>query len=100
MLKLPEIAPLHAALKVHQDSASGGAFTAEQLQEAFLLWIQQLTEGLVAHSGSIIQFEIGTSGESVRATMEVDYDAEENISTKQLEGKPLIVNVVALFLTL
>lgn len=96
VLKLPEIAPLHVALKVHQESASGGGLAAEQLQEAFLHWIQQLSEGLVAHSGSIIQFEVTASGESVSAMMEVNYDAEENISAQELEGEPRAVNLCAL----
>lgn len=96
VLKLPEIAPLQMVLKVHQDNIVGGTLTVEQLQEAFLHWIQQLPEGLVAHSGSIVRFGVGTSGETVSATIEVSYDAEDIISAKELDGELTIVNLVVL----
>lgn len=85
VLKLPEIAPRHIVLKVLL-SQGHSTITEETIREAFLHWIQSLNDGLVVYSGSIIRFDMRGEN-SVSASIEVEYDAEENISEKQLEGK-------------
>lgn len=87
VLKLPEIAPRHVALKVLQSAAAFAS--AESIQEAFAKWVQQLPDGLVAHSGSVVHFGVGGAGDDemlVRAMVEIAYDAEDSLSAQQLEG--------------
>ncbi|RLN50586.1 hypothetical protein BBJ28_00017669 [Nothophytophthora sp. Chile5] len=89
VLKLPELPPSLVTLLINPEILDGDSpAVVGSIHQAFQRWSSSTARNWVVSSGSIIRFQL-ENGEIVEALAEVEYDAEETFSAKQLEDVPI-----------
>ncbi|UIZ22372.1 hypothetical protein KXD40_005076 [Peronospora effusa] len=89
VLRVPELSPTSVTLCVNLESHDEShSALADRIRQSFLRWASSAEHSHIICSGSVLHFDLDNE-EVIQAIAEVQYDAEETFSVKQLEDIPV-----------